>query len=86
MLQMTSIFHAMYTQDQALLLAAENGHSRCVRILLESEANVDEKSEGYNCLMKAIKKKHRYNNIIHSYLQYIIFTVKVGVFVEMFEF
>ena len=50
-------------QQSPLMLAAANGHSRCVRRLLAHGADVLEKDEkGYNCLMRAIENKHRYEN------------------------
>ena len=42
---------------------ADFGHHRCVRILLKHGADIKakDKSDGNNCLMKAIEKNHRYN-------------------------
>jgi hypothetical protein len=44
-------------------MAAEHGHTRCVKILLEKGALVNERcpDTSHNCLMKAIENEHRYN-------------------------
>lgn len=47
-------------QHSPLILAATKGYTRSVRILLKKGADVNERSEeGFNCLMKAIERKHR---------------------------
>lgn len=52
-------------QLSPLLLAAANGHTACVLLLLEHQASIYDKDEkGYNFLMKAIEKRHRY---MHGY-------------------
>ena len=47
-------------QGCPLLLAARNGHTKCVTFLLEKGADIKAESrEGYNCLMEAIKWEHQ---------------------------
>ena len=52
-------------QESPLLVAAQNGHTRCVMLLLQNEANVLQRDyKGRNCLMLAIQYHHRYGDSI----------------------
>ena len=64
-------------KSDALLKAAEQGCTRCVKILLAKGAFVNEKCPecGFNCLMKAIENEHRYN--ITSKIQVIKFSTTI---------
>ena len=43
------------------MLAAKNGHAKCVSLLLEKRADVEVVSErDYNCLMESIDKEHKW--------------------------
>ena len=65
-------YHLSYTvyltQNEALLMASDYGHHRCVRILLKNGADVKaQDADRNNCLMKAIEKNHRYYSLQLSY-------------------
>lgn len=46
--------------SQALFEAAKEGHTQCVKILLDKGASVDHTNEsGDNCLTQAIKNNYR---------------------------
>ena len=52
--------NGLFPQYSPLLLAAEHGHAACVSILLKKGADITVKKDGYNCLMIAAERKHRY--------------------------
>ncbi|CAI8015846.1 Transient receptor potential cation channel subfamily A member 1 homolog [Geodia barretti] len=47
-------------QHSPLMLASKYGHSKCVQLLLEKEADIGVVSDrGYNCLMESIDRGHK---------------------------
>ena len=56
-------------QDSPLLVAAQNGRTKCVTLLLQKGANVFQTdSEDRNCLMLAIQNQHKYEpGVKHGY-------------------
>ena len=65
-----------YFQVSPLLMAAQNGHTKCVTLLLQNGSNVLQRdSEDRNCLMLAIQNHHKYGElgtraaIIHYHTQ-----------------
>ena len=49
-------------------MAARNGHTKCVTLLLEKGANVNQRdSEGRNCLTIAIQNHHKYDIYYNSF-------------------
>ena len=67
------------TQNEALWMASDYGHHRCVRILLKNGADVKASDgDGNNCLMRAIERNHRY-----TMLQLIVLvnTIDLEIFV-----
>ena len=54
-----------HLQKSPLLIAAQNGHTKCVTLLLQKEGNVLQRDyKGRNCLMLAIQYHHRYGDSI----------------------
>ena len=52
-----------HLQESPLLIAAQNGHTRCVTLLLQKGGNVLQRDyKGRNCLMLAIQYHHRYGD------------------------
>jgi len=51
----------LYLQQSPLLLAAQNGHTKCVTHLLRKGANLLQRdSSGKNCLVFAVLNHHEY--------------------------
>ena len=51
--------------EKPLMLAAKHGHAKCVKVLLERNANVDVRSEQeYNCLMESIAEGHEWVTVM----------------------
>ena len=55
------------------MLASKHGHAKCVQLLLEKEADIQVVSDrGYNCLMEAIERGHKYAVVVnprHTHIQ-----------------
>lgn len=52
-----------YLQESPLLVAAQNGHTKCVTLLLEKGSDMlQTNKDGRNCLMIAIQNHHKYGN------------------------
>ena len=52
-----------YLQESPLLVAAQNGHTKCVTLLLEKGSNMlQTDKDGRNCLMIAIQNQHKYGS------------------------
>ena len=55
-------------QKSPLLIAAQNGHTKCVTLLLEKGGNVKQRdSKNRNCLILAIQNHHKYGSCYMHY-------------------
>ena len=55
------VFHHCHLQKSPLLLAAKNGHTKCVTHLLQKGAKVIQTdNDGNNCLVLAVQNLHEY--------------------------
>ena len=74
-LKISALYTSLQDVSNALLLAASNGNTRCVELLLQSKkkANVRTKCsrDGCNCLMKAIEGNHRSVSVfMHEFIDF----------------
>ena len=61
-----------HLQKSPLLIAAQNGHTKCVTLLLQNGGNVLQRdSEDRNCLMIAIQNHHKYA-CLYDIISYIM--------------
>jgi len=66
---MTGCLAIDYLQESPLLVAAQNGHTKCVTLLLEKGSNMlQTDKDGRNCLMIAIQNQHKYENCEYVFI------------------